>query len=175
EIAIRRRAYADHGADIGDESISVRPVMLHDRAGVRPRAKEQLQEAVVQDVEETRERVVAHQAPCVRLLGGGKRQRALWTQQPKELDVNTDLPALGLFDLGQIGCRKVHERILPEQNELLTQRGAVTDARAIGERALEPAHHGEEIEAPWLLYGFCQEGWLGRAAIRTGFENGVAR
>src|SRR5262249_35409281 len=77
---------------------------------------------------------------------------------PQELGVDADRPVLGVLDPAQIGCREVHERILPEQSAFLAQRGAVADARTIREGALEPAHHGEEIEPPRFPRGFLQEG-----------------
>src|SRR5262245_8739068 len=70
EIAVGRRADPDHGADIDEEAVGLRPVVLDDRPGVRPGAEEQLQEAMIEDVEEARKRLVAHHRPSVGLFGG---------------------------------------------------------------------------------------------------------
>ena len=60
EIAMRLCSDSDHRADIGDEAVVLRTVVLRDRPCIGPGPEEQLQEAMVEQVEEARKRVVAH-------------------------------------------------------------------------------------------------------------------
>ncbi len=48
-------------AEIGGEAVVVRPVVLGDRPRIRPGAEEELQEAVVEDVEKARKGIVARE------------------------------------------------------------------------------------------------------------------
>ena len=69
EIAMRLCSYSDHRADIGDEAIILRTVVLSDRPRIRPGPEKQLQEAVVEKVEEARKGVVALHEPFKAFLG----------------------------------------------------------------------------------------------------------
>ena len=67
----RRRADADHRADVVDEAILAGPVVLRDRPGVRPGAEEQLQKPPLEEVDEARKGVVvAVVQPAIGLVGG---------------------------------------------------------------------------------------------------------
>ena len=60
--------------DNGPEWVAI---MLRDRARIRPGTVEELQEAMVQDVEEARKGIVAQELPVIALLSRRQGQRAL--------------------------------------------------------------------------------------------------
>jgi hypothetical protein len=168
-IAVGWRSDADHRAHIGGEAVGLRAIMLADWPGIRPGAEEQLQEAMIEDVEKARKRVVAHQVPVVRLLGRRQRQRALRPEQPEEFHEHAE-PARGLaLELAQIRGREIHVGILAEHDIFVAARRAVTDARPIGVAALQAPHHRVEVEPPRLFADFLGELHSGlRRPMRTG-------
>ena len=151
EPAVGRRADADERSEIGSEAVEIGPVVLRDRPRIRPGAEEQLQEAVVQDVEEARERVVAVERPGVRLLG---RRRAAARPAARAARGTSRTAGSGPGRRGSalldVRGREVEERVLAEHHVLLAPRGAVADARLLLEAPLEAPQHGEEVEPPGL-------------------------
>ena len=88
EVLVRLGANSDRRADIGDEAVSVGAIMLRDRPGIRPGAKEQLNKAMIENVEKARERVVLCEQVVIGLLGGRQRQRALRPEQAEKFHEN---------------------------------------------------------------------------------------
>src|SRR3954467_2130151 len=148
-IGEHARAQSGKGADIGDEAVLRRPVMLSNRPGVGPGAKEQLQEASVQKIEKTREGIIPHQPPAETFIGDGKRQRALRSQQAQKFHQYPE-PAVVFLDGSEVGGGKLQIRGLAELDILLASRGAITDPRSLRIGALQLAQRIEEIEAPGL-------------------------
>ena len=132
--------------------------MLDDRPRIRPGAKEQLNETMIEDVEKARKRVILREHVVIGFLGGRKRQRALRTEQAEKFDEDLERLVVALHDAGEVRGRKIHEGILPELDELVAPRRAVADARPILERALELPQHGEIIEPPRLGFEIAQKG-----------------
>ena len=169
EIAIGPRPDADHRADIGDKAVVFGTVVLRHRTRIGPRTEEQLQESVVEQVEEARERVVPHQHPFHAFLGRREREGALRTEHAEEFDVDAQASAVRDGHARQIGSRKLHVGILAEVDVILAHCGAVADPRLVGIGALELAHHGKEIEAPGLLLHLVDQRHSGlRVPMRTG-------
>ena len=158
QILVRARADPDRRADIGDEAVGVGTVVLRNRPGVRPGAKEQLNEAVIEQVEKARERVVLGEYVVIGFFGGRQRQRALRPEQAEISDENLErfvLPSCS--DPRKVGGGKFHERILPEPDELLAQSRAVSDPWPVLERSFELPQHREIIEPPGLSFEVSQK------------------
>ena len=64
--------------------------MLRDRPGIRPGPKEQLNEAVIEQIEKARKRVVSGKRVVIGFFGGRQRQRALRSEQAEILDENLE-------------------------------------------------------------------------------------
>ena len=158
EILVRFGAEADGGANIGDETVGVRTIMLRDRTGIRPRSKEQLNKTMIEDVEKARKCVVLGEHIVIGLFGGRQRQRALRPQKPEIFDEHFERLVVALHHAREVRGGKIHERILPELDEIFAARRAVADARTIRECALEMTQHGEIIEPPRLRFEIAQEG-----------------
>ena len=130
---------ADHRADIGAKPVLVGPIVLRDRARVRPGAKEQREEPALEDVDETRKRVVAFEQPTVGLFGRRQRQRALRAEHAQEAGHETHAP--GRFDARGFEVRvgKFEIRILRRSSTNSSREPArVADARLGRIFALEP-------------------------------------
>ena len=83
-LAERRGSDSDHRADISAKAILLGPIVLGDGPGVRPGAKEQRQEAPLEDVDETGEGVIPFAKPGVCLVGDRKGQGALGPKHSQE-------------------------------------------------------------------------------------------
>ena len=88
QLLVRARADPDRRAEIGDEAVGVRPVVLRNRAGIRPGPKEQLNEAVVEQIEKPRERVVPGEYVVIGFFSGRQWQGALRPEQAEVSDEN---------------------------------------------------------------------------------------
>ena len=88
ELLVRARADPDRRADIGDEAVGVRPVVLRNGAGICPGPKEQLNEAVVEQIEKARERVVPGEYVVIGFFSGRQWQGALRPEQAEVSDEN---------------------------------------------------------------------------------------
>src|SRR5690349_10734741 len=102
EMPVRFGADPDGRADIGPKSVLLRAVVLRDRARVGPRTEEQLDKAVIENIEKARKRVVLSEGVVVGLLGSRERQRALRPQQPHVLDEEPQRLVVDVFDAGEI-------------------------------------------------------------------------
>ena len=120
-VAKSRRSDADHRADIGAEPVFVGPVVLGDRTRVRPGAKEQRQETALEDIDETRKRVVPFEKPTVRFFGRGQRQGALRAEHAQETGLEAHAPvsvrpprlrgsSWGIRDRGFARSRRIRPR-----------------------------------------------------------------
>jgi len=105
--------------------------------------------AVIQDVEEARKGVVAHQVPGIGFLGRRQRQRALRPEQAEKFHDQLE-PAVANDGALEVGRRELEIGILPEIDIFLAPRRALADPGALRVRALELAQHMVEIEAPGL-------------------------
>src|ERR1700676_2525426 len=122
--------------------------MLNDRPRIRPGAKEQLDETMIEDVEKARKGVVLGEQIVIGLLGGGERQRALRAEQAEIFHEHPERPVVALRDAGKVRGGKLHERVLPELDEFLAPRRAVADARPVLKHAFELPQPWEVIEPP---------------------------
>src|SRR5207248_45359 len=129
-------AQAGDGADIGDEAILRRAVMLRDRARIGPGTKEELQEASVEEIEKAREGVITHQPPTEAFIGGGDWQRALWPQKPEKFDEYPD-PAGMVVDRREVRGGELEIGHLAEVDIFVATSGTVTNPRPIRVGALE--------------------------------------
>ena len=75
----------DMGADIALEAVVAGAVVLGNRPHISPGAEEQLEEAVVEQVEKARQGVVVGAQILVGLVGQREGQRSLGTAQAEEL------------------------------------------------------------------------------------------
>ena len=151
EILIGLGADADSRANIGHEAIRVGAVVLDDRPGIRPGAKEQLNETMIENVEKARKGIVVGEHVVIGLLGGREGERALRSEQTKVFDEDLERLVVALLDTGKVRGRKIHERVLAEQDELVAPCRAVADAGPILVRALEMPQHREVIETATAL------------------------
>src|SRR5690348_7265239 len=101
-MTVRFGADPDRRADISPEPVLLRAVILRDRARVGPRTKKQLNEAVIENVEKARERVVLGEGVVIRFLGGRKRKRALRAEQSHIFDEEPQRLVVDVFDAGEI-------------------------------------------------------------------------
>ena len=130
-VAKRGRSDADHRADIGAEPILVGPIVLGDRTRVRPGAKEQRQEAALENVDETRKRVVAFEQPAVRLFRRGQRQGALRAEHAQEPRHEAHAPVR--FDRRGFEVRvgKFEIGVLRDLDEFVREPTRFADARFV--------------------------------------------
>ena len=149
-VAKRRRSDADHRADIGAEPVLVGPIVLGDRTRVRPGAKEQRQETALEDVDETRKRVVPFEKPIVRFFGRGQGQGALRAEHAQEAGLETHAPVrvdrrgfevrVGEFEIG----------VLRDLDEFVLEPARLANARFGRILPFEAPQNAEQIEAPRL-------------------------
>src|SRR5882724_4964947 len=159
EIPVGFGAAADCGADIGEEAVCRRTIVLCDRARIRPGTKEQLKKAVIEDVKEARESVVVGEDVMIGFLGRRQRQRALGAEQSHifDKDLQRLVFVVAVFHAGEVRRRKLHERVLPKKNQFVAQRRAFADARLVVMDAFEMPQHGEIVEPPWLGFQLVHE------------------
>ena len=123
---------------------------MRDRPRVRPGAKEQGQEAALEDVDETRKRIVALQEPEIALLGRRQRQRALRAEHAQKPGDEAH-PSAGLRGrrLERRGG-KFHVGILRDDDKFLVERRRIANARLAGIVALEASQRREDVKPPGL-------------------------
>ena len=153
------RADADHGGHIGAEAIIFRPVGLHDGTRIGPGAEEQLDEAIVEEIEEMDEGRILGLHEGIGFLRQMTGQRPLRAEQAEKgrddmrairrrLRSRERLgarkrPVPARRDLAQRRAGKGHpcllaegdrdlfrERLRAQAHDLVAPRGAVADARA---------------------------------------------
>ena len=119
-VAKRGRRQPDERTDIGREAILVRAIAIDVRLRLRPRAIEQRQEAMMEEIEEPAERRDRRLTQSLaRVLGDVQRQRSVRTEQAEEphLQPRTAAVASGL-ERGQRRRRERQIRILAEADRL---------------------------------------------------------
>src|SRR3984885_11466377 len=149
-VAESGRSDADHRADIDAEAVLVGPVVLGDRTRVRPGAKKQSQEAALEDVDETRKRVIAFKQPRVGFFRRGQRQGALWAEHPQEAghEAHPSVRFNGRSFKVRVG--KFEIRVLRDLDEFVREPARFANARFGRVFPLEATQHGEKVEAPRL-------------------------
>ena len=147
EVVEYRRAEAHRRPQISREPVPGRLVRLSGRLRIGPGAEEELQEAVVEEVEEPREGVVARQ-PTVGLLSGRERQRALRSEESQETHKELEAPILAPLGRLQRRGREGEIGILPERHDVVARRGAIADAWRVRVGTLHRAEERQEVEAP---------------------------
>ena len=163
-VAKSGRSDADHRADIGAEPILVGPVVLGDRTRVRPGAKEQREKAALENVDETRERVVPFEQPDVRSLRSSSaagrpagrtcpRNRALRRMRPEGSTAAASRFECGKFEIWVLRDRR---RIRPRASRRRRcaacpdspVRGGAARRRDRSARARRRARRGSSQDAP---------------------------
>ena len=114
EALIWLRAQSDGGADIGDEAVGVGPVMLGDRPGIRPGAKEQFDKAVIEEIEKARKGIVLGKKIMIAFLGGASGRAPCGPEQAEKLDEYLERLVVAVNHPGEVRGREIHIRILPE-------------------------------------------------------------
>src|ERR1700722_10545267 len=149
-VAKRRCSDADHRADIGAEAVFVGPIVLSDRARVRPGAKEQRQKTALEEVGETRKRVVPFEKPIVRFFRRGQRQGPLRAEHAKEPGLEEHAPAW--VDLRGLEVRvgEFKVGVLRDLDEFVRKPARLANARFGRVFPFEAPQNAEQIEAPGL-------------------------
>ena len=150
----RRRRDADERARRRPGSGRVRAVAVDVRLRLRPRAVEQREEAMMEEIEEPAERRIAGvPQPMARVLGDVDRQRAVRPEQAEQPDLQARRRAvLPELERGERSRRERHVGILSQSHRLVnrTERGAPARlCRRTDTPAAAASGRSRSDTAPW--------------------------
>ena len=128
-------------------------VVLYDRLGVGPRAIEQRDESVMEQVGESRERrvaVLSHASP--RVFGEVQWQRPVGSEDSEKPQVEARyVRARSGAEVGDRGQHGLKVGLLPEANRFVAATLRMPDARRVAVRALDVAQRSEEADTRGLV------------------------
>ncbi len=126
------------------------PVVLGDGTRIRPGAKEQSQEAALEEVDEARKRVVPFKKPTVRFFSRGQREGALRAEHAQEASHETHAP-VGSDRRGfEVRVWKFEIRVLRDLDEFVVELTRFADAGFARIFPFKTPQDAEQIEAPRL-------------------------